>query len=120
MGWTSRPSRDRRTSGATMSLSDYKSRKEIAQIGPIPYSTLKKLDMRGEGPPTFRIGDRVYYHLPSFEAWLEAKLPSSDPSSPPQPRRGRRGRRTKKEKIEAERQTAVAEDRAQSGKTPAK
>ena len=90
-----------------MALSDYKSRKEIAQIGPIPYSTLKKLAMGGDGPPFIKIGDRAYYHVPTYEKWLAAKLPPDGDSSPPQPRRGRRGRRTKKETIEAERQAAV-------------
>lgn len=59
-----------------MPASDYKTREEIAQLYPVSYSTLKKMSMSGrsDGPPVIRIGDRVLYHVPSFESWLDSKL----------------------------------------------
>lgn len=95
-----------------MAPSDFKTRREIAELYGhiIPYSTLKKLSMKGVtgGPPVIRIGDRVHYHVPSFEAWLlqhqqgECKLPPA-----PKPLK-KRGRPTKAEAIQ--RRTADAGD----------
>jgi hypothetical protein len=90
-----------------MALSDYKSRREIAELGPIPYSTLKKLAMRNDGPPTIKIGDRVYYHVPSYEAWLASYLGQQSPATGEKPRK-KRGRPTKAEQISRRRRATAA------------
>ena len=80
-----------------MALSDYVSRKDLAARGPIPYSTLKKLVDDPAGPPFIRVGDRIFYHVPSVEAWLAAQADVSIPQ------KRRRGRPTKAEQIERQR-----------------
>jgi len=87
-----------------MAISDYVSRKELAARGPIPYSTLKKLALRDDGPPMVRIGGRVYYHLPTVEAWLKGQLTSPIPTKP------RRGRPTKAEQIARENAKQAADE----------
>jgi hypothetical protein len=80
-----------------MSLSDYVSRKDLAARGPIPYATLKKLARDPAGPPFIRVGDRVFYHVPSVEAWLAAQ------AGTPVAATRRRGRPTKAAQIERQR-----------------
>ncbi|MGE4526936.1 MAG: helix-turn-helix transcriptional regulator [Rhodospirillaceae bacterium] len=80
-----------------MALSDYVSRKDLAARGPIPYSTLKKLARDPAGPPFVRIGDRVFYHVPSVEAWLAAQAGATVATT------RRRGRPTKAEQVERQR-----------------
>lgn len=86
-----------------MAPSDFKTRREIADLYGhiIPYSTLKKLSMKDAtgGPPVIRIGDRVHYHVPSFEAWLlqHQQGEYKRPPAPALPQK--RGRPTKAEVI---------------------
>jgi len=85
-----------------MPPSDFKSRREIADLFGhiIPYSTLKKLGMKGrpDGPPIIKIGDRSVYHVPSFEKWLLSHMRSGTPPQASAPRR-KRGRPTKAELV---------------------
>ncbi len=85
-----------------MALSDYKTRQQLGDLGPIPYSTLKKLAMGDDGPPFIRIGDRVYYHVPSYEKWLESFL------GVPVPPKAKRGRPSKLDIANRRRQAATA------------
>jgi hypothetical protein len=94
-----------------MSHSDFLTRRQVADLYPIPYSTLKKLGMREGlgGPPVIRIGGSVYYHVPTFEKWLLSFITGNGlvPGSE-KPAVRRRGRRTKAEIVEQRRQAALA------------
>lgn len=92
-----------------MALSDYVTRKQLATRGPIPYSTLKKLVDDPAGPPFIRVGDRIFYHLPSVEAWLAAQA-----STPIQ--KCRRGRPTKAEQIERQRRFDLSTQNANAAR----
>lgn len=94
----------RRIGATTMAPSDFKTRREIADLYGhiIPYSTLKKLSMKGAagGPPVIRIGDRVHYHVPSFEAWLLQHQQGELPQATMPAARRKRGRPTKAEVVQ--------------------
>lgn len=95
-----------------MPPSDFLTRQQIAELYPIPLSTLKKLGMRGNtaGPPIIRIGGSIYYHVPSFEKWFLSFLGKS-PNVIPEPGQtsGRRGRPTKAEIVERRRSAALSD-----------
>lgn len=82
---------------------DFLTRRQLADLYPIPYSTLKKLSMRGSegGPPVIRLGDRVYYHVPSFEKWLTSFLSKDTIKLPNSGSKRRRGRPRKSEQVAA-------------------
>ena len=82
-----------------MPPSDFKTRKQIAELYPIKYSTLKKLGMKDNeqmAPPIIKMGKRaIYYHVPSFEKWFLGFMDFPPPTST----RRRRGRPRKSEEI---------------------
>jgi excisionase family DNA binding protein len=43
---------------------------EVSELTGLARSTLWQMRCRGEGPPSFRIGNRVRIRQSAFEAWL--------------------------------------------------
>lgn len=88
---------------ASMPHTDFLNRRQIADLYPISYSTLKKLSMRetAGGPPVIRLGGSIYYHVPTFETWLLSFMKADAPGPKPEPSKRRRGRPRKADQIAA-------------------
>jgi hypothetical protein len=55
--------------------------KQAAKHYKIGFSTLAKLRLSGDGPPYVKIGVKVLYSGPEFDAWLASKLRTSTSQS---------------------------------------
>ena len=68
-------------------MSQYLTRREVAEEYPISYSTLAHLAMEGKGPPYLRIGKKAIYRVVDVERWIEGHQINSSVDMPH--RRGR-------------------------------
>lgn len=64
--------------GAFLSIADlpgggYLTRTQVAELFPIPYSTLAKLRRGADAVPHIRVGRRVYYKIADVVAYLDAR-----------------------------------------------
>lgn len=86
-----------------MPPNDFRTRKQISEDYQLSISTLKRLSARDAvgGPPVIRVGDRVFYHVPSFEEWLTSSLTKKSGSPPQDSTKRRRGRPRKSEQVAA-------------------
>jgi predicted DNA-binding transcriptional regulator AlpA len=55
------------------SLADILLIEEVAELTRLPLATLRFYRHRGDGPKSFKLGNRVAYKRADVEAWIEAQ-----------------------------------------------
>jgi len=55
---------------------------ELCKIGDITAETSANRRSKGDSPPYFRLGKKVYYPADTLRDWLAARLKNAKPSAP--------------------------------------